>query len=207
MLSLLKKKSEAAAAPLVPPWHPNFRNYEKLPDIKVVRTAFFVNVGAITTVLALAGWYGFTEWQLRDLNQQLAAAEARIARDKPASDRALADFKKFQAEETKLKEVETFLTSKPSVSELLIHLAGTRPENVAIDGIDLREMGLILRLSVKGAPDVASGTATAYKEQLAGDKQLGAIFGEPTFSNFATNPNTGRLAVEILLPAKTPAKK
>jgi hypothetical protein len=136
-----------------------------------------------------------------------AAAEARIARDKPASDRAVADFKKFQAEETKLKEVETFLTSKPSVSELLIHLAGTRPENVAIDGIDLREMGLILRLSVKGAPDAASGTATAYKEQLAGDKQLGAIFGEPTFSNFATNPNTGRLAVEILLPAKTPAKK
>ena len=27
----------------MPAWHPNFRNYEKLPDIKVVRTAFFVN--------------------------------------------------------------------------------------------------------------------------------------------------------------------
>ena len=46
MLSLLKKKSDAAA-PAVPAWHPNFRDYEKLPDVKVVRTAFFINAAAI----------------------------------------------------------------------------------------------------------------------------------------------------------------
>ena len=56
MLSLLKKKSEAAAAPTVPAWHPNFRNYEKLPDLKVVRTAFFVNGAAIFMIDSARGY-------------------------------------------------------------------------------------------------------------------------------------------------------
>ena len=47
MLSLLKKKPDAAAANLTPAWHPNFRNFERLPDTKVVRTTFFINGGAI----------------------------------------------------------------------------------------------------------------------------------------------------------------
>ena len=54
MLPLLKKKSDADAAPAVPAWHPNFRNYQKLPDIKVVRTAFFVNGIAILLVVAIS---------------------------------------------------------------------------------------------------------------------------------------------------------
>ena len=43
MLSLLKKKPDAAAANQTPAWHPNFRNFERLPDTQVVRPTFFVN--------------------------------------------------------------------------------------------------------------------------------------------------------------------
>ena len=206
MLSLLKKKSEAAAAPTVPAWHPNFRNYEKLPDIKVVRTAFFVNGAAITIALALALYFGVHEWQLRVLRNQIAAQARMITRDKPASDQAVALYKKFQAEEAKIVEVDTFVKSKPLVSDLLAHLGATTPPNVALDSFDLREGGLLLRISVRGSPDVASGLATAYRDQLAGDKELGAYFGEASIANLATNPATGRLAVEIILPVKAPKK-
>ena len=72
MLSFLKKKSDASTAAQVPPWHPNFRNYEKLPDVKQVRTAFFVNAAAITVALALLTYFGVQEWQLRSLNAQIA---------------------------------------------------------------------------------------------------------------------------------------
>src|SRR3954470_14567276 len=108
MLSLLKKKSEAAAAPAVPAWHPNFRNYEKLPDIKVVRTAFFVNGTAIALVLALSTYFGIKEWQLHGLNSQIADWQRQIDRDKKESELAIAQFKKFQAEEAKINEVDAF---------------------------------------------------------------------------------------------------
>ena len=82
--------------PMVSSWHPNFRNYEKLPDIKVVRTAFFVNGAAIFVATALGIFFGFKEWQLHVVNNQLAQVEAVINRDKRVSDQAVALFKKFQ---------------------------------------------------------------------------------------------------------------
>ncbi len=202
MLSLLKKKSEADSAPVVPAWHPNFRNYERLPDVKAVRTAFFINGVSITLVVALAAYFGFREWQLYSLGQQITQVQAQINRDKPTSDLALALYKKFQAEEARLAEVDTFVNSKPIVSTLLVRLAQTLPVNVALDSVELRDTGLTLRLSVKGDSAAASGYATAYLEQLRADKEL-SQFEEATFTSTPSrNPGTGRMAVEFLLRSK-----
>lgn len=207
-LPFLKKKSDAAAAPLVPAWHPNFRNYEKLPDIKVVRTAFFVNVAAITVTLALLTYFGFQEWQLHTVKSQVADWQRQIDRDKPGSDKAIALYKKFEAEQAKFQEIDAFVKSKPLVSDLLVRLGQTLPSNIAIDSLDLREAGLALRLTVRGAPDAATGYATAYLEQLRTDKQF-ARFDQTSNTGFSItnvqrNTATGRLNVEFFLSlAKT----
>ena len=202
MLSLLKKKSNADAAPAVPAWHPNFRNYEKLPDIKVVRTAFFINGAAITIALAALIYVGLDEWRLRGINNQITQVQAQIDRDKKVSDQAVALYRKFQAEEAKVTEVDTFIKSKPAVSTILMRLAETIPANIALDTVDFRETGMVLRLSVRGAPDAASGYATNYLEQLRADKQL-AIFDTFDFTSTPTpNPTTGRMAVEFFLHLK-----
>lgn len=207
MLSLLKKKSEAVAAPVLPAWHPNFRNYEKLPDVKVVRTAFFVNGLAVFLAVALLVYTGFREWQIRVLGGQVVEMQGQIDRDKAASDQAIALYKKFQADEARITEVNAFLASKPVVSALLIRLAQTLPKNVALDAFELRDQGLTLRLSVRGDAAAASGHATAYLEQLRADKEL-AQFDQFTFTSTPTrNPSTGRMSVEFLLRLKpaTPA--
>ena len=54
------------------PWHPNFRDLSALPDIKVVRSVFFVNFVALTATLILTGIWLFVELQiatLTDLNK------------------------------------------------------------------------------------------------------------------------------------------
>jgi hypothetical protein len=207
MLSLLKRKSDADAEAAQPAWHPNFRNYEKLPDVKVVRTAFFINGVAILVAVSLATYLGFREWQLRIVNEQIVQVQAQIDRDKPVSDQAIALFKKFQAEEAKVNEVDTFMKSKPMVSALLVRLAQTLPENIALDNFDLRDSGLTVRLSVRGDAAAASGYATAYLEQLRADKEL-AEFAPATFTSTPTrNPATGMMAVEFLLRAKAPGGK
>ncbi|MDO8539904.1 MAG: hypothetical protein Q7S40_05635 [Opitutaceae bacterium] len=202
MLSLLKKKSNAAAPPSVPAWHPNFRNYEKLPDIKVVRTAFFINIAAISVALALAIYFGFHEWQLRVVGGQVTDVEKRIRTDKPLSEQAVVLYKKFQAEEAKIAEVDGFIKSRPLVSELLRHIGETIPPNVALDTFDLRDTGLVLRLSVRGAPDAAAGHATAYLNQLKGDQKMMVLFADAAMTSLTRNPATGRLAVEMTLPLK-----
>jgi uncharacterized coiled-coil protein SlyX len=207
MLPFLKKKSDVAAVPLVPAWHPNFRNYEKLPDIKVVRTAFFVNGAAVTVALALSIYCGTQEWQLHGLNLQIADWQKQIDQNKSASDKAVALYKKFQAQEAKILEVDAFGKAKQVVSDLIVHLSRTLPSNIALDGLDLRDNGLVVRLTVRGTSDAALGYATNYLEQLRADKQL-ASFEEFSINTSTRNPSTGRLAVEMLFKLRgAPAKK
>jgi hypothetical protein len=200
MLSKLKRKSDASAGPLVPAWHPNFRDYEKLPDVKVVRTAFFVNGAAILIFVSLAIYFGIHEWTLHVLNGQIAEAQRVIDREKKPSDQAVGLFKKFQAEEVRVKEADAFVKSSPTVSDIILRIAETLPENIALDTFELRPTGLTLRITVRGAPEVAAGSATAYLEQLRADKELTAFDRTKfEFTNQARNPSTGRLAVEFFL--------
>jgi hypothetical protein len=208
MLSLLKKKSDQSSGPVIPAWHPNFRNQEKLPDVKVVRTAFFVNGAAIVIVASLAIYLGIHESQLRSLRTQLADVNKQIAHDKAPSDHAVAAYKSFQAEEAKVNEVAAFVNSKPHVSETLLRLATTLPENVALDVFDLRETGLNLKLTVRGTPEEAAGYATAYFEQLRADEALTAFdHTKFEFTSQSRDPSSGRLAVEFFLRLKTPGGK
>jgi hypothetical protein len=205
MQFLLKKKSEAAAAPAVSSWHPNFRNYEKLPDIKVVRTAFFVNGAAIFVALALGVYVGSKQLQLNDVNAQIAEEQRKVNESKKASEQAIATFKKFQAEEARIIEIDDFVKSKPLVSVLWMRLGETVPVNIAFDNLDLRSDGLAMRLSVRGDAVAASGYATAYLEQLKADKKL-SYFSEFAFTSTPTrNPTSGRMAVEFILRPKAPA--
>jgi hypothetical protein len=207
MLSLLKKKPDADAANLTPAWHPNFRNFERLPDTKVVRTTFFVNGSAIAVALVLFIYTGNRELNLHAINTQIEEVEAQIVRDKPASDKAVSLFTKFVAEEAQLNEVDTFIKARPIVSDLLLRIGQTLPANVALDYFDMRENLLILRATVRGAPDMASGYASAYVEQLRVDPVLVLKIDDVVLKNLNRIPISGRLAIEIELKLKGAAKK
>lgn len=208
MRSLLKKKAEAAGAAAMPAWHPNFRNAERLPDTKVVRTAFFVNGVAVFLALIATGWFAYQEYQLHSLHRQIAQAQEQIDRDRKPSDQTIALYKKFQAEAARVTEIDAFLKERPVPSELLMHLAQTLPANLALDGFELRESGMRLNIAIRGAPDRASGYASTYVDQLRNDPQLSSRFGDVALTNLARNQQTGRLTVEVVLNFKTaPTKK
>jgi len=207
MPSLLKKKPDAAAAVVLPPWHPNFRNFERLPDTKVVRTAFFVNAVAIVIALSTLLWFAYQEYQIRDLRHQIEQWETQINRDKRGSDLAIALYKKFQAEAARVSDVEAFIKAKPVVSDLLMHLGQTLPPNIALDSFDLRENSIRLTGTIRGAPDLASGYATAYVDLLRADPFFAARAEDISMQNLTRSPQTGRLSLELLFKLKSTEKE
>jgi hypothetical protein len=207
MLSLLKKKPEGATGPVTPPWHHNFRNFERLPDTKVVRTAFFVNGAAVAVAVVMVLLFARQEYQLIELKSQIGDWQTRIDRDKRESDQAIALYKKFQADEARLGEIDAFMKYRPPISTLLLRIGQTLPANVALDLFDLRDKGVKLRVSVRGAPDLASGYASSYLQTLRSDPALSAIFGDIQLVNLARNPQTGRLAGDFYLALKSTGKE
>lgn len=213
MLSLRKKKTEAGpSVSEMSPWHPNLRNASRLPDTKVVRTSFFVNGAAVLITVGLLLWFAFQEYKLHNLNRQINDWQAQIDRDKKESDRFIAVFQKFKAEQEKIVEVNSFLRSKPAVSEIIMYLGKSLPAEIALDAYDQGASGVTLRGTLRGSADEASGFATAYLDQLRNDKELAKNFGEIAYSGpgVSRNPTTGRLSLQLFLkfgPSTKGAKK
>ncbi len=206
MLSSLKKRSDKSSAVMVPAWHPNFRIAERLPDTKAVRTSFFINALAIFAAAALALYVGYAELQLKALRDETARALADVRGSKAGSDRALAEYKKFQEEERKILELKSFLAaSKLVVSDFIFQLGETLPPEITLGSIDYRPAAVTLRGAIEGAADEASGRAVQYVEALRGNASF-AHFDSIKLTNIVRDPGTGRMQFVIDLAFKAPAK-
>lgn len=211
MLSLKKRKSEKGAVPLVPPWHPNFRNFDRLPDTKAVRTSFFVNGVAVFIAVSLLLVLAYQEYQLAMLRRQIGEWQVQIDRTTKSSQTAVSQFKKFQEEEKRITEIDGFLKSKIVLSDLMLNLGRTLPQRIALQSVSYKDTGVSLKGVVRGAGDRASGEVGGYVERLKKEKVFSDIFEAPLQSNILRDPATGRMTFELLLKFKgapaTPAKK
>ena len=201
MLPKLKKKPEAATGSEMPPWHPNMRNAARLPDTKVVRTAFFINGASVSIALGLLLWFAYREYQLHQVEVQIAIRDSQIVRDKKDSDQFVALYGKFQAEQAKVNEVNNFVKSRPIVSKLLMRLGETLPKEIALDAFEEGGGGVTFRGTIRGTPDEASGFASAYLDQLRADKVLAQDFDDYAFSGpgVSRNGQARRLNLQLFL--------
>jgi hypothetical protein len=207
MLSLLKKNPEASGGSSVRPWHPNFRNVASLPDTKVIRTTFFVNVIMGLAVAGLLMLFGSQEYQLRELNSQILQLDEQISRDQKPSNESVALYTKFLAEEKKILEVETFLKgNKLVVSRFLYQLGKSIPPKISISTLDYSDIGVNLRGWVVGTPEQASGMVSSYEKQLKADEEIGRRFDTIALTNLSRDSQNGRLSFEITLRSSTAQK-
>ncbi len=205
MLSSLKKPSDKSAASLVPPWHPNFRNFERLPDTKAVRTTFFVNGLAILITVSLAIYLIYSEVERGTLASDTEAARLIAAERKPLSDQAIAQYKKFQEEEKKVQELQRFLSApKIVVSELLLELGSSLPPATLLNGIESRAAGITVRGGIGGSAEEGAGKAVAYVEELRKNAYFSAFFDPISLTSIVRDPGTGEMRFEIDFKFKTP---
>lgn len=210
LLQLTRKSdAEPAAAPL---WHPNFRNYDRLPDTKAVRTALLVNLVAGTAALILLGWVGSREYDIYSMRQQQAEAEAAIERDTAKNNEALQLSKQFSDEEKKVRDVLAFIGQPVRPAGFVLQIGQILPKEIALNFIDMKlsdqtNPACILRGLVAGSRTEAAGTATSFVELLRAQKEFIPVFETIELTNVAPDPRTGLLTFEIVMKLKVPKKK
>jgi Tfp pilus assembly protein PilN len=205
MLSL-RPRSDQTQAALVPAWHPNLRNHERLPDTKVVRTRFFVNFAAIMVAASLLVYFCFQEYRIKNLSRQVAEWQTQIENNKKSAAQAVMLSKKFADEEAKINELKEFLQQRLVMSEFLLHLGSTLPEDLVMDAVEVRPSGVNLRGTATGSPEEASGRALAYGELIKRDKYFSGIFDD--FSqDVKRDQGNARLTFELFLRFKEAPNK
>src|SRR5258708_27785553 len=209
MLSLTKKSDAQVASPTL---HTNFRNFERLPDTKVVRTAFFINTAAVALPLGLLLWLGYREYHLYNLREQIADAQKSIDNNSRQNKESLRQARIFTDEEKKLEEAMAFLQQPVTPSEYINLLGQTLPKEIALQYADVRLAAVSnptfnLRGLVAGTPDQASGAASRYVDMLRTHPRLGTIFDPITLEKLNRDASAGFLSFEISLKIKSEAKK
>lgn len=204
MLSL-KKKSDAQpeAAPL---WHTNFRDFERLPDTKVVRTTFFINTAAIAVAIGMLLWVGYREYSIHSLGEQIAQANAQIETNKKQNTEALRQSEIFLGEQKKLSDAASFMKVPMTPMEFIDLIGQTLPKNISIDYADARATDsrnplFQIRGRVAGSPDQASGIANSYVDMLRADVRLNKVLDPITLNRLDRDAASG-MVFEITLTIK-----
>ncbi|MDI1320316.1 MAG: hypothetical protein PSW75_09020 [bacterium] len=185
-----------------------------MPDTTVVRTTFCVNTAAIAVTLGLLLWFGYREYHIKNLADQIADAQKQIDDNARQNKEALRLSKLFADEQKKLAEAELFQQSRITPAEFIALLGETLPKEISIDSIEgkLDEKGpampsFQLRGIVAGTPDQASGAASRYVDMLRAQAKLGATFDPITLNNLNRDARSNFLTFDITLKMKAETKE
>jgi hypothetical protein len=205
MLSLTKKSDAQPVA--APAWHANFRNFERLPDTKVVRTTFFINTAAIAVAAVMLLWVGSRELNNHTIRGQIEDATGKIAASQQQNAEALRQSATFAEEQKKVAEAADFVRTPISIVEFLDLLGGTLPKEVIIDTVDLRladakNSSFQIRGRVAGSPDQASGIASSYVDMLRAEPRIAAVFSPVTLNRIDRDVSGTFLVFDITFTLK-----
>lgn len=209
MLSLTKKSDAQPVA--APPWHTNFRNFERLPDTKVVRTTFFINTAAIAIAVGMVLWLASREYTNHSLQDQIAEAKRQIDGNTKQNAEALRLSKVFLDEQKKLDDAAAFTKVPITVLEFVDLLAQTMPKEIIIDYVETRitdpkSSVFQVRGRVAGSPDQASGLISSYVDMLRAHPRIGTTFDPITLNRIDRNVGGTFMLFDISLSVK-PEKK
>lgn len=115
-----------------PAWHPNFRDPEALPDIKVVRTDFAFNLIACALAFALLGLVGFNEYTAMSLGSEVSKLESKRTALRGPDSKSITISNNFAKQAERVGQVAEFMEQPASISKLLVEVANIIPEDMLL---------------------------------------------------------------------------
>ncbi|MCZ6675599.1 MAG: hypothetical protein O7C75_21935 [Verrucomicrobia bacterium] len=133
-IPLKKTKKEAVA-----PWHQDFRNTESLPDIKVIRTRFFVNVVSVVLPLIVGILWIQNELSLGVLRGDIAELEVTKVSMNTSNQALVALSRDFIMESAKIESLDDYYFNLFPVSDYMVVLSEKVPEEMIISSVELKK--------------------------------------------------------------------
>lgn len=202
-MKLPHKKAQAVA---LPNWHPDFRDVSALPDLKVVRTSFFVNVLCLTAALAAVLASAHREYNAMNMRTEIQQTETAIESNTARNKELLALNKEFMEAAQRFKEAGTFLDVPFVTSDLLVALSHSLPNYMDFTRVQYEENVLTLSGTIRGASETASTRVSAYLDVLHEETLIGKLFPDISIKSLDRDPRTQGLTFQIVLKTTEAAK-
>jgi hypothetical protein len=125
----------AKKGPVDLPWHPDFRDLPSLPDIKVVRSAFFINFGSLALAVILLCYWIFVEYQLATVRSLIAEDQQQISFLSKNNKELLTQSAEFERWAKLINEIQGFVSVPFRPSDFLSAIGEARPANMTMSSL------------------------------------------------------------------------
>ena len=180
-------------------WHPNFRIAEALPDLKVVRTDFFINAISLSLAAVAVFFLAIREYKAFSLKGEIATWEQKIESSRAENLAYLKLSKAFKDEKAKFEEVSDFVATDLPVTKFLESLGPTIPEGLDLDSMAFGEERVVIRGTILGDSETASIALSNYLDLLRKNSGIGPRFSDISLTSLVRDARSEVLTFEIVL--------
>jgi hypothetical protein len=180
-------------------WHPNFRIAEALPDLKVVRTDFFINAISLSLAAVAVFFLAIREYKALSLKSEIATWEEKIESSRAENMAYLKLSKEFKDEKVKFEEVRDFIATDLPVTKFLENLGPTIPEGLDLDSMAFGGERVVIRGTILGNSETASIALSNYLDVLRENPGIGPRFSDISLTSLVRDARSEVLTFEIVM--------
>ena len=193
------KKRPKKNAPLADlSWRPDFRDAESLPDIKTVRTSFFVSALAMSIAVISLMQVGFHEYRILSAKGKVDVMNAEIASRQGVHAKAIGMNNQFLEKSRRIDEIDTFESDQMIASDLLLEVGASILPGMALMSVEFNEDKTILH-GVVDASEETDALLKQYMEKLQTIELLSERYDQ--FTQVSVERNVGSNRIKFHLEA------
>lgn len=198
----MKKKREKSVEVVVElNWRPDFRDRDSLPDIKTVRTSFFLSAIAVTIAVMSLMHVGFYEYTIYSLEKKIEDGKAEIAARQGHHAKAIGMNNLFIEQERRIDEINTFESNQLVASDLILDAGRNLLPGMSLLNVEYIDEKAVFQGYVVASEETDS-LLKEYMEKLRNVDSLKDRYAE--FNQVSVERDSGTDQIEFHLEAVNP---
>ena len=143
-------------------WRPDFRDRDSLPDIKTVRTSFFLSALALTLAIMSLMHVGFYEFTIYSASKKIEKGKAEVSAQQGLHAKAIGMNNRFIEIERRIDEVNTFVEGQMIGSDLILDVGENLMPGMSLSSVEFKEDRTVLH----GYVEASEKTDSLLKEYM-----------------------------------------
>lgn len=160
-------------------WRPDFRDRDSLPDIKTVRTSFFLSALALTLAIMSLMHVGFYEFTIYSASKKIEKGKAEVSAQQGLHAKAIGMNNRFIDGEWRIEEINTFVEGQMVGSDLILDVGKNLMPGMSLSSVEFREDRTVLHGYVE-ASEKTDSLLRDYMERLRGVDTIKDRYAEIT---------------------------
>ncbi len=177
-------------------WRPNFMDTKTLPDVKTVRTSFFVSSLALSLAVMSLMRLGFHEYSIVSAEQKIEAVNVEIAARQGVHAKAIGMNNIFTEKVRRIDELNAFESDQMIASDMLIYVGKSLMPDMSLSSVEYTEGKTVLHGFVV-ANEETDSLLKEYMERLKGIELLSERYDEFTQVSVERQPGTDQIKFHL----------